>query len=104
LQRWFDLNAFANPGFRVWATAGRNILFGPGTKQLDLSLFKSFTFQENKRVQFRAEFFNITNTPQFNQPNSAIGSPNSGRITSAGSDATLQRTERQVQLALKILF
>jgi hypothetical protein len=104
IQRWFDLNAFANPGFRVWGNGGRNVLWGPGTKQLDLSLFKSFAIGESARVQFRAEFFNVSNTPQFNQPNGSIGSPNSGRITSAGSDATLQRTERQVQLALKIIF
>jgi len=60
--------------------------------------------RESARLQFRGEFFNVTNTPQFNPPNNTIGSPNSGRITSAGSDATLQRTERQVQIALKFIF
>jgi amidase len=39
-----------------------------------------------------------------NLPNNTIGSPNSGQITSAGSDATLQRTERQVQMAMKFIF
>jgi hypothetical protein len=104
LQDWFDLTAFANPGFRVWGNGGRNILWGPGTKQLDLSLFKSFVVREKAHLQFRAELFNATNTPQFNLPNATIGSPSSGRITSAGSDATLQRTEREVQFALKFIF
>jgi len=104
LQRWFDLNAFANPGFQQWGNGGRNILWGPGTKQLDLSLFKNFALRESMRLQFRAEIFNFTNTPQFNLPANAIGSANSGRVTSVGSDATLQRTERQVQMALKFIF
>jgi hypothetical protein len=94
----------ANPGFQVWGNGGRNILWGPGAKQLDFSLFRNFALRENWRLQFRAEFFNLPNTPQFNPPNNTIGSPNSGSVTSAGSDATLQRTERQVQLALKLIF
>jgi hypothetical protein len=104
LQEWFDLAAFANPGFQQWGNAGRNILRGPGTKELDASLFKNFAIREGWRLQFRAEFFNVTNTPQFNTPSNTIGSPSSGQITSAGSDLTLQRTERQIQLALKFLF
>ena len=61
-------------------------------------------FLEGKQVQLRAEFFNVTNTPQLNQPTGTIGATNSGRITSAGSPATLQRTERQAQFAVKISF
>jgi hypothetical protein len=104
VERWFDLDAFANPGFRLYGNSGRNILVGPGTKVLDFSLFKNFAIREGMRVQFRAEAFNITNTPQFNQPVGSIGAANSGRITSAGSEVTLQRTPRQIQLALKFLF
>ena len=105
VQRWFDLDAFANPGFRLWGNSGRNILRGPGTKQLDAAFFKNFKLDEGKKeIQFRSEFFNITNTPQFNQPINTIGNTNSGRITSAGSPVTLQRTERQVQFAIKVIF
>jgi hypothetical protein len=104
IERWFDLDAFANPGFRLYGNGGRNILIGPGTKALDFSLFKNFAIREQMRLQFRAEAFNITNTPQFNQPVGSIGAANSGRITSAGSEVTLQRTPRQIQLALKFLF
>lgn len=104
LQSWFDASAFQNPGFRLWGNGGRNTLFGPGTKQFDLSVFKNFQVLETMRLQFRAEMFNAFNTPQFNNPNPTIGSPNTGRISSAGSETTLQRTQRQVQFALKLMF
>ena len=48
---------------------------------LDWSLFKSFAITESSKVQFRAEFFNLFNTPQFDLPNSTIGNPAAGRIT-----------------------
>jgi hypothetical protein len=104
--RWFDTEAFATPGSLLFGNAGRNILRGPGTKQLDLSLFKAFLFSEDggRRVEFRTEAFNITNTPQFNNPTATFGSPGFGTITSAGAPLTLQRTSRQLQLALKLYF
>ena len=105
LDRWFDATAFAAPPQYVFGNSGRNILYGPGTKQLDLSLFKSFPLGEHgPRVEFRAEAFNALNTPQFNNPNTAIGFSGVGRITSAGSPTTYQRTSRQIQLALKLYF
>lgn len=107
VTRWFDTEAFANPGFRLYGTAGRNILAGPGTKQIDLSIFKNFQLTEGVRLQFRTEFFNAFNTPQFNNPRGAgvrVGAAAMGRITRAGSEPTLQRTQRQVQMALKLFF
>lgn len=105
LDRWFDATAFAAPPQYVFGNSGRNILYGPGTKQLDLSLFKSFPLGEHgPRVEFRAEAFNALNTPQFNNPNTVIGFSGVGRITSAGSPTTYQRTSRQIQLALKLYF
>ena len=107
VTQWFDTEAFANPGFRLYGTAGRNILVGPGTKQIDLSIFKNFQLTEGVRLQFRTEFFNAFNTPQFNNPRGAgvrVGAAAMGRITRAGSEPTLQRTQRQVQMALKLFF
>lgn len=106
LQRWFDTQAFTAPGQQRFGNSGRNILRGPGTKQLDFSLFKEFRFSENQArwLEFRAEFFNLTNTPQFNNPNTTFGSPGFGSISSAGSPLTLQRTARQIQFALKLYF
>jgi hypothetical protein len=106
LTRWFDTSAFQAPGFRQFGNGGRNILSGPGTRQLDASLFKEFYFNEDRarRVEFRAEFFNFTNTPQFNNPAATFGSPGFGQITSAGSPQSLQRTPRQIQFGLKVYF
>lgn len=102
--RWFDTNCFTAPPQFVFGNAGRNIITGPGTKQMDFSLFKNIAITERVRSQFRAEMFNITNTPQFNNPSTAIGNPQAGVINSAGAPPSFQRTSRQIQLALKILF
>ena len=105
LDRWFDATGFATPAIYTFGNSGRNILRGPGTKQLDLSLFKSFPIGEHgPRVEFRAEAFNALNTPQFNNPNASIGFAGVAKITAAGSPSTYQRTSRQVQLALKLYF
>lgn len=106
--RWFDTGCFSAPAQFTFGNVGRNSVTGPGTKQLDFSLFKNITLAQRAdtpvRVQFRAEMFNVTNTPQFNQPNSAIGNPQAGVINSAGSPPSFQRTSRQIQLALKFIF
>jgi hypothetical protein len=106
IDRWFDVSAFAPPGPQLFGNGGRNILRGPGTKQLDFSMFKDFSLDENsnRRIQFRAEFFNISNTPQFNNPNATAGAPGAGTIRSAGAPLTFQRTSRQIQFALKFYF
>jgi hypothetical protein len=104
INRWFDTSAFREPGFLQFGNAGRNILQGPGTKQIDFSTFKKFRFAETRWLEFRGELFNVLNTPQFNNPNGAVGSPAFGRITSAGSPISLQRTSRQVQFGLKLYF
>jgi Carboxypeptidase regulatory-like domain len=104
IDRWFDASAFVAPGQYIFGNSGRNILYGPGTKQVDLSLFKNFVFKESRRIEFRAEAFNVANTPQFNNPSASIGFAGVGRITTAGSPTVYQRTSRQVQLALKVYF
>ncbi|MBI1786997.1 MAG: TonB-dependent receptor [Acidobacteria bacterium] len=106
LDRWFDTTAFSAPGPQKFGNGGRNMLRGPGTRQVDLSLFKEFHLSENhaRRLQFRSEFFNSSNTPQFNNPANTVGSPGVGSIRSAGSPLTFQRTSRQIQFALKLYF
>jgi hypothetical protein len=106
IDRWFDAAAFVSPGQYIFGNSGRNILRGPGTKQVDLSLFKSFRVGEkgDRRFEFRTEMFNAFNTPQFNNPNSSVGFAGVGRITSAGNPPVYQRTSRQIQMALKFYF
>jgi hypothetical protein len=106
IGRWFDINAFVAPGQYTYGNSGRNVLYGPGTKQFDLSAFKSFHFSRDQamRLQFRAEAFNVFNTPQFNNPGASIGNLNAGIITSAGQPPLFQRTSREIQLALKLYW
>jgi len=106
IAQWFNIAAFTAPGPQQFGNTGRNILTGPGTAQADLSLFKDFflSASETRRLQFRAESFNVTNTPQFNNPASSIGNAGAGTITAAGAPLTFQRTSREIQLALKLYF
>jgi hypothetical protein len=106
VQRWFDITAFTTPAQYKFGNSGRDILYGPGTKQFDAAAMKNFYLRESRewRLQFRAEFFNLANTPQLNNPNVNIGANGAGQINNAGSPATFQRTSRQVQLALKLYW
>jgi len=106
ISAWFDTSAFISPGQYQFGNSGRNILFGPGTKEFDFSVFKNFVFNENgsRHLQFRAEAFNVLNTPQFNNPNAQIGNAAAGTITSAGAPLLFQRTSREIQLAMKLYF
>lgn len=101
--RWFNTACFVAPAPYTFGNAGRDIITGPGTHQMDASLFRNIKIRERYLLQFRAELFNLTNTPQFNQPNAVIGG-GAGVISSAGSPPSFQRTSRQIQLALKLKF
>src|SRR5207253_4449952 len=68
ITRWFDTAAFTTPPPFTYGNAGRDILFGPGRVNFDMSLFKDFPIREEIKLQFRAEAFNTFNTPQFGQP------------------------------------
>ena len=106
VQHWFNTAAFGAPPTLQFGDSARNSLEGPATKQLDFSAFKNFALSEDgvRSLQFRAEFFNIFNTPQFNNPVATIGAPGAGFITSAGSPYTFQRLSREIQFALKLYF
>lgn len=106
LSHWFDTGAFQTPAAYIFGNAARNILAAPGTKQFDCSAIKDFALgqEQARRLQFRAEFFNIFNTPQFNAPNASIGAATAGQISSAGDVGFFQRTSRQIQFALKFYF
>jgi hypothetical protein len=104
LAEWFNTAAFANATAGTWGDSGRNILQGPGTKNVDFSLFKNTHLTEAKVLQLRAEFFNLFNTPQFNNPGATVGAGTFGKVSSAGSEPVFQRLERQIQLAAKINF
>jgi hypothetical protein len=90
LERWFDTEAFrANAPF-CFGNAPRNAVEGPGMVNFDFAVYKIFRLTENVAGQFRAEFFNLANTPQFENPGGQLGSRNFGVITSAGPPRILQ--------------
>ena len=94
---WFDESAFRQPVAGTFGTSGVGVVRGPGLRNLDVSLQKSFPVRESKRFEFRAEFFNLSNTPIFNAPDRAVNSATFGEVTAA-------QGERNIQLALKFHF
>ena len=76
---------------------GRNVVRGPGIQNVDLSLFKSFSLGESRRLQFRAECFNLLNHANLRLPQNDLESPAFGQILQAGSP-------RLLQLAVKVVF
>jgi hypothetical protein len=95
-----DRSAFALPptGDYTYGNAGRNLLHGPRLFNLDFSAVKNFPIRERMKVQFRAEFFNFTNTPSFNNPLATFGTSNFGNIPSTATE------NRDIQLGLKVVF
>jgi outer membrane receptor for ferrienterochelin and colicin len=113
------------PGWNgVWndpstiGSVGRNALRGPGFFQLDFSLMKNFTITEGSHIQFRTDFFNILNHPNFANPDGGIclavtggactTNPNFGQSTatvaSLAGGAVSNGTSRQVQFSLRLMF
>jgi hypothetical protein len=107
---WFDITQFARQPFGTVGTEGHNDFTGPHQVRMDFSIFKDFAIREGVRLQFRAEAFNLTNTPMFGLPNSTIsGLTSSGVPTSAGNFGVITTdnvfyTPRDIQFALKLIF
>jgi hypothetical protein len=98
LQRWFDTSAFATPPPNSFGDlAATHAVRAPGQRNLNAGFAKIFRIRERQRLQFRGEFFNFFNHPQFGQPAATNGLSNFGQITSANP-------ARQVQLGLKYDF
>lgn len=80
---YFNETAFSDPGDQTPGNAPRYFdnLRGDGINNVDFSFFKDFRFRETMYLQFRAEFFNFTNTPRFGDPGTSFGSSDFGLIT-----------------------
>jgi len=99
VDHWFDTTAFVVPKPARPGDSGRNILIGPGLTNMDFSLARSFRFGEERRLDFRWEVFNLSNTPQFGLPGADASSPATfGKINSLAGDP------RVMQFALKLSF
>jgi hypothetical protein len=102
---YFDPAAFAPVTGARFGSTGRNILRGPGAVHVDLSLFRNFKFSERWNLQFRAEAFNLANTPHFNNPSSNVSSGGFMGITStAGEGTNADTSERRIRFGLKLTF
>ncbi len=95
---WFNTAAFASPS-SPYDRSGRNIVVGPGFRNLDLSLFKTFRLKGSSALEIRLESFNLFNHPQYAIPGQFFGDANFGRVTQ-----TLQNSERQFQFAARLTF
>ena len=85
VAKYFNTAAFtAVPQF-VIGNSSRNPVRGPGLQNADLMIGKTFRLRERINLEFRAEVFNVSNTPPLNDPNGSFGSAAFGSITSAGN-------------------
>jgi Carboxypeptidase regulatory-like domain/TonB dependent receptor len=103
---WFDTSAFARPTGIAFGNVGRNTMSGPGVVNLDLGLFRNFKLTERFNLQFRAESFNVSNTPHFSTPADDtvdINSSNFGRILSTASADAMGRS-REFRFGLRLSF
>jgi hypothetical protein len=109
-QSWFDPLAFAPVTAVRFGNAGLNILRGPSYFNLDLGVFRNFAIHEKVNLQFRAEAFNATNTPHFNNPGATVSSMvrnADGSIRSLGGYTEItsaQADERQVRFSVRLSF
>ncbi len=94
---WFDTSAYSQPSKGTLGSCGNGTLRGPGLTSFDFGLQKDITITESKKLQFRSEFVNLTNTPFFSSPTMSVVSVNFGRVL--GSQG-----ERNIQFALKLYF
>ena len=93
---WFNTAAFSTPAFGSFGNAGRNILEGPGYKNVSLGVTRLIPMGD-ARLQLRLETFNLFNSDNFDLPDAFLGTPTFGRILSAGSP-------RRVQFGVKAIF
>jgi hypothetical protein len=122
VDHWLNPNAFASPpvattiGQKDYTPLGGSPtqFLGPGFRRLDFSLFKQFRLTERTKLEFRAEAFNLTNTPNFSPPgfngNGVVAAPGSLDYTSPSSFGKItstrdgQNDQRELQFALKLYF
>ena len=102
-SRWFSTEAFRTPpiffdalgAFSIPGNEGRNVITGPDVKDWDASLERHARLNERANLVFRADFFNLTNHPNFDRPGLIVGTSNFGRISSA-------QNSRQIQFSLRL--
>jgi hypothetical protein len=97
--QWFDRSNIIAPAPGVQGNIGNNTNRMPNVNDLDLGIFKEFLFTERYRLTFRAELFNVTNTPNFASIGSTQGQGTFGQLLT-----TFPGSNRRGQLGLRFLF
>jgi hypothetical protein len=94
---WFNTAAFAVPAAGTDGNAARDVLIGPGNKDVDMGLFRNFKLRERMTLQVRAEGTNMLNLVSLNAPTATLSSSLFGQIRTANA-------MRQVQMGLRLTF
>ena len=102
LYHWYNTAAFTQPPSYTYGNVSRTLpdINGPRFFDMDASLFKTFPLTERFKLQFRAEAFNLTNTPSFEPPGGSLNSATYGVVTSTMTPAHT----REIQFALRLSF
>jgi hypothetical protein len=98
VKEWFNTSAFAVPAQYTYGNVHRNSLRGPAYTDLDFSLLRNFDLPRSTTLQFRSEFFNILNHPNFGNPDSTLEDSTFGQITGTAGNP------REIQFAAKVKF
>ena len=97
---WFDTSVFSSPANNTFGNAKRNgVIDGPAYVNLDATIAKLFSFGGSVKGEFRADIFNITNTPHFSNPNGTFLGATFGQITS-----TMAGSERTMRFGFRMMF
>jgi len=109
IGEWINPAAFAVPAAGTFGDAPRDLARGPGAWQMDLGLGKHISLTERAKLEFRSEFFNIFNHPQYGLPQASFGVPGFGSIVQTVNTTTPvspvgSGTPREIQFALRLAF
>jgi hypothetical protein len=109
IGEWINAAAFSIPAAGTFGNAPRNIARGPGAWQIDLGATKRIQLWESGWLEFRSEFFNIFNHPQYGLPQATFGIPGFGSIvqtvnTTTPASPVGSGTPREMQFAVRIGF
>ncbi len=109
INQWINPAAFAVPANGTFGDAPRDVTRGPGAWQMDLGVIKRILLTERTNLEFRSEFFNLFNHPQYGLPQSTFGVQGFGSIVQTVNTTTPvspigSGTPREVQFALKLKF
>ncbi len=103
---FLNANCFADPGDQIPGNAPRYFsgLRVDGIHNLDMNIYKSFVPKEGMRIEVRAEMFNFANHPRFGPPNTSVGDPFFGTITTDSVNGTVLENPRSFQFGLRFEF